>query len=79
MRRRRISKVEVHSHVLTPAMLGYLGGFVGPFAVGWALDLAGGMSPRGWAFAFGLVALVVVAGFWAHRRLGPAPLPGDHR
>jgi predicted MFS family arabinose efflux permease len=70
---RRGATLAVHS------MLGYLGGFVGPFAVGWALDLAGGMSPRGWAFAFGLVALVVVAGFWAHRRLGPAPLPGDHR
>ena len=70
---RRGATLAVHS------MLGYLGGFVGPFAVGWALDLAGGMSPRGWAFAFGLVALVVVAGFWAHRRLGPGPLPGDHR
>jgi len=70
---RRGATLAVHS------MLGYLGGFIGPFAVGWALDLAGGMSPRGWALAFGLVALVVVAGFWAHRRLGPAPLPGDHR
>jgi hypothetical protein len=59
-------------------MLGYLGGFVGPFAVGGMLDLAGGMSRLGWALAFGLVALVVVAGFWLHRRLGPQPLPGDH-
>jgi len=70
---RRGATLAVHS------MLGYLGGFIGPFAVGWALDLAGGMSPRGWAFAFGLVALVVLAGFWAHRRLGPAPLPGDRQ
>jgi MFS family permease len=70
---RRGATLAVHS------MLGYLGGFVGPFAVGWVLDRAGGMSPRGWSLAFGLVGLVVFAGFWAHRWLGPAPLLGDRR
>jgi len=70
---RRGATLAVHS------MLGYLGGFVGPFAVGWMLDLAGGMSRLGWALAFGLVALVVAAGFCAHRWLGPQPLPGDRR
>ncbi|MEJ2174810.1 MAG: MFS transporter, partial [bacterium] len=68
---RRGATLALHS------MLGYLGGFIGPFAVGWMLDLAGGMSPLGWALAFGLVALVVGAGFLAHRWLGPQPLPGD--
>jgi len=68
---RRGATLAVHS------MLGYLGGFIGPFAVGWMLDLAGGMSRLGWALAFGLVALVVAAGFVAHRWLGPRPLPGD--
>jgi len=68
---RRGATLAVHS------MLGYLGGFIGPFAVGGVLDLAGGMSPLGWSLAFGLVALVVVAGYWLHRRLGPQPLAGD--
>lgn len=68
---RRGATLAVHS------MLGYLGGFVGPFAVGWVLDAAGGMSHLGWSLAFGLVAVVVCAGFWLHRRLGPLPLPGD--
>jgi MFS family permease len=68
---RRGATLALHS------MLGYLGGFIGPFAVGWMLDAAGGMSPLGWALAFGLVALVVGAGFLAHRWLGPQPLPGD--
>jgi MFS family permease len=70
---RRGATLALHS------MFGYLGGFVGPFAVGWMLDLAGGMSRLGWALAFGLVALVVAAGFVAHRWLGPRPLPGDRR
>jgi len=68
---RRGATLAVHS------MLGYLGGFIGPFAVGGMLDLAGGMSRFGWALAFALVAAVVAAGFWAHRWLGPQPLAGD--
>ena len=68
---RRGATLAVHS------MLGYLGGFVGPFAVGWILDLAGGMSRLGWALAFGHIALVIAAGFWVHRRLGPEALAGD--
>ncbi len=68
---RRGATLAVHS------MLGYLGGFIGPFAVGWILDLAGGMSPLGWSLAFGHIALVSAAGFWIHRRLGPQALAGD--
>lgn len=68
---RRGATLAVHS------MLGYLGGFIGPFAVGWILDLAGGMSRLGWSLAFGHIALVIAAGFWVHRRLGPQALVGD--
>ena len=39
---RRGATLAVHS------MLGYVGGFVGPLAVGWTLDCAGGMSPVAW-------------------------------
>ena len=68
---RRGATLAVHS------MLGYLGGFIGPFAVGWILDLAGGMSRFGWSLAFGHIALVIAVGFWVHRRLGPEALAGD--
>lgn len=68
---RRGATLALHS------MLGYLGGFAGPFAVGGMLDLAGGMSRLGWTLAFGLVALVVAVGFVVHRWLGPRALPGD--
>lgn len=70
---RRGATLALHS------MLGYLGGFAGPFVVGAMLDLAGGMSRLGWTLAFGAVALVVVAGYLAHRWLGPRALPGDRR
>jgi MFS family permease len=40
---RRGATLALHS------MAGYAGGFVGPIAIGWILDLAGGMSPLGWA------------------------------
>jgi MFS family permease len=47
---RRGATLAVHS------MLGYAGGFVGPLAVGWVLDLHGGMSPDGWKAAFLMIA-----------------------
>jgi hypothetical protein len=58
-------------------MLGYAGGFVGPLAVGWVLDLAGGASPAGWAAAFLMIAFLVLlalALFWWMR---PGELEGD--
>jgi predicted MFS family arabinose efflux permease len=70
---RRGATLAVHS------MLGYVGGFIGPLAVGWTLDLSGGMSPKAWAAAFlliaALMALALVA-FWIMR---PRELAGDRR
>ena len=52
---RRGATLAVHS------MLGYLGGFVGPLAVGWTLDFQGA-NTAGWASAFcGIAALSVLA------------------
>jgi predicted MFS family arabinose efflux permease len=68
---RRGATLAVHS------TLGYAGGFVGPLAVGWVLDLYGGPSPAGWAAAFLLIAvlgLVALATFWFMR---PRELHGD--
>jgi MFS family permease len=68
---RRGATLAVHS------MLGYAGGFVGPLAVGWVLDLSGGMSPVGWAAAFLMVAslmLIALMIFWFMR---PRELTGD--
>jgi len=53
---RRGATLAVHS------MLGYIGGFVGPLAVGWTLDLSGGNSVTGWTTAFsGIAALMALA------------------
>jgi predicted MFS family arabinose efflux permease len=68
---RRGATLAVHS------TLGYAGGFVGPLALGWVLDLSGGMSPAAWAAAFLTVAsLMVLASvvFWFMR---PRELAGD--
>jgi MFS family permease len=53
---RRGATLAIHS------MLGYAGGFVGPLAMGWALDAMGGMSRNAWWVGFATVALVVLAG-----------------
>ncbi len=53
---RRGATLAIHS------MLGYAGGFVGPLAFGWTLDLAGGMSPTAWGLAFAGVGIVVLVG-----------------
>jgi cyanate permease len=58
-------------------MLGYAGGFIGPLAIGWALDLAGGMSPQSWAAAFSMIAVLnalALIAFWIMR---PRELAGD--
>ena len=67
---RRGATLAVHS------MLGYAGGFAGPLAVGWVLDLYGG-SPAGWTAAFLMIAalmLLALAAFWLMR---PRGLEGD--
>jgi predicted MFS family arabinose efflux permease len=68
---KRGATLAVHS------MLGYAGGFVGPLAVGWTLDAAGGASPYAWGLAFALIAALMglaLAAFWW---LQPRELAGD--
>jgi predicted MFS family arabinose efflux permease len=68
---RRGATLAVHS------MLGYAGGFVGPLAVGWTLDLAGGMSPPAWAAAFSLIAVLTLLALIAFWTMRPRELAGD--
>mgnify|MGYP003704439563 FL=1 len=58
-------------------MLGYGGGFVGPLAIGWTLDLAGGMSPLGWGLAFTLIAGLMAVALLVFLRIRPRELAGD--
>jgi predicted MFS family arabinose efflux permease len=68
---RRGATLAVHS------MLGYIGGFVGPLAVGFVLDLGGGMSSASWSAAFTLIAALMVMGLFAFAWLQPRALAGD--
>ena len=68
---RRGAQLAVHS------MLGYAGGFVGPLAIGWTLDLAGGMSPIAWGLSFGVIAALMMLGLVAFTLLRPRDLEGD--
>jgi predicted MFS family arabinose efflux permease len=68
---RRGATLAVHS------TLGYAGGFIGPLAIGWTLDLAGGMSPMAWGLAFAVVAVLMAAALAAFVVLRPRELPGD--
>ncbi|MCA0301171.1 MAG: MFS transporter [Proteobacteria bacterium] len=68
---RRGATLAVHS------MLGYGGGFVGPLAIGWTLDAAGGASRLGWGLAFAAVAAFIALGLAAFVALRPRGLAGD--
>lgn len=68
---RRGATLAVHS------MLGYSGGFVGPLAVGWALDLSGGMSRVGWGVAFLAVAVMVLLSLIVFTVMKPRDIEGD--
>jgi MFS family permease len=68
---RRGATLAVHS------MLGYAGGFVGPLAIGWTLDLAGGMSPLGWGLSFTVVAALMALALAAFVAIRPRELEGD--
>lgn len=68
---KRGATLAVHS------MLGYAGGFVGPLAVGWTLDAAGGQSAYAWGLAFALIAALVGLGLIAFSWLGPREVAGD--
>jgi MFS family permease len=68
---RRGATLAMHS------MLGYFGGFVGPLAVGWILDLRGGMSPAAWASAFSMIAVFTVIALGVFLIMRPRALAGD--
>jgi predicted MFS family arabinose efflux permease len=68
---RRGATLAVHS------MLGYIGGFVGPLAVGWVLDLQGGMSPAAWAAAFSMIAALMLMALAVFLIMRPRALTGD--
>ena len=68
---RRGATLAVHS------MLGYSGGFVGPLMIGYALDLAGGMSRMAWGVAFLLVAVLMLLALAAFRLMRPRDVSGD--
>ncbi len=68
---RRGATLAVHS------MLGYGGGFLGPLAIGWTLDLAGGMSSLAWGLAFSVVAGMVVLSLATFLIMRPRALAGD--
>jgi MFS family permease len=68
---RRGAQLAVHS------MLGYAGGFVGPLAIGWTLDLSGGMSPFGWGLSFLVIAALMAIALVVFTLLRPRELEGD--
>jgi predicted MFS family arabinose efflux permease len=68
---RRGATLAVHS------MLGYAGGFIGPLAIGWTLDLAGGMSPTAWGLAFAVVAIIMAPALAVFIAIRPRDLEGD--
>jgi len=55
------------------SMCGYAGGFIGPFGVGLALDLAGDDLALGWGLGFGHLAIVALLGFAVLKRLARVP------
>ena len=67
---RRGATLAVHS------MLGYLGGFVGPLAVGWTLDFQGA-NTAGWATAFSGIAALSVLAMIVFLIMRPRALEGD--
>ena len=68
---RRGATLAVHS------MLGYIGGFIGPLAVGWILDAGGGKSPATWAVVFVGIALLSTISLAVFLLMRPRELVGD--
>jgi MFS family permease len=68
---RRGATLAVHS------TLGYLGGFIGPLAVGWILDWCGGSSAVAWASAFAFIAALMVVALILFLAMRPHVLAGD--
>jgi predicted MFS family arabinose efflux permease len=68
---KRGATLAVHS------MLGYLGGFVGPLAVGWTLDLGGADSRSAWTAAFLGIAALMILTLVVFVAMRPRSLEGD--
>jgi predicted MFS family arabinose efflux permease len=68
---RRGATLALHS------MLGYVGGFIGPLAVGWALDLQGGNSSTAWAAIFAMLAVLMLLALVVFLSMRPEALAGD--
>ena len=68
---RRGATLAVHS------TLGYLGGFIGPLAVGLALDLGGGNAAAAWAGAFAMIAALMALALVTFLAMRPRGLAGD--
>jgi len=68
---RRGATLAVHS------TLGYLGGFIGPLAVGLALDLGGGNTAAGWSGAFTMIAALMALALVTFLAMRPRGLAGD--
>jgi predicted MFS family arabinose efflux permease len=70
---RRGATLAVHSS------LGYLGGFIGPLAVGWVLDFNGGNSAAGWSAAFAMIGAIMLLSLAAFLAMRPRELVGDRK
>jgi predicted MFS family arabinose efflux permease len=68
---RRGATLAVHS------MLGYIGGFVGPLAVGWILDFRSADADAGWASAFTGIAVLMALALVLFLAMRPRSLEGD--
>jgi predicted MFS family arabinose efflux permease len=69
---RRGATLAAHS------MLGYIGGFIAPLAVGFVLDLGGGMSAASWAAVFVMIAVLGLMALAVFSIMRPRGLAGDH-
>jgi hypothetical protein len=49
----------------------------GPLAIGWTLDLSGGMSAVGWGLAFSAVAILMALALVVFLAIRPRELEGD--
>ena len=68
---RRGATLAVHS------MLGYLGGFIGPLAVGWTLDFQSANAAAGWITAFCGIAALSALALIVFLAMRPRALEGD--
>jgi MFS family permease len=68
---RRGATLAAHS------MLGYIGGFIAPLAVGFVLDLGGGMSAASWTAVFAMIAVLGLMALAVFSIMRPRGLAGD--